>query len=509
MLALFLCWLAMFRASCALGSRLCRGVFDEDGEWFPAFWTGFLILSSIALAVACFTPLTPWVAAALLAPPLLIWRQPPAAPRSFWIVLAAMTYTSSSAERLYDTGLYHRQLIDWMARDGLVPGLGILHYRLGFSSSWLAWPAFFDHGPLYARMGSAATGLALASIVAHWIQCAVRCRTLADRFFVAGAPLLCAYFLSESMIVSPSPNLGAGCAAFVILWMLLSPGAAHFALLAAGAAATLKISAAILIPACLWRTRRMLAPALLLMLPLLLANWRTTGCPIFPSPAGCTETAATLGKETAREVEFETRNWARYVGHYPRDAKFWSLDWFPRWISSERNQLQFGAAMASLLLLTIRRQWDACATAAAAGFAYVFLLAPDFRFGVGFLTALPGRALAGFRFTLPRIPAWPMAAAAVVVIVTGSRIGEHVSNKTLPDSRLSWTNARLLAPVRAWSPAAPPRFWKHDGSISIPPSVDDRCGAIPRPCAPEYAPRHGMRLCDPSRSWRGGFCRAR
>jgi hypothetical protein len=519
MVALFLSWLAIFHSSRALGARLTSGLFEEQAEWFPAFWTGLLMLSSVALAISCFTPLTPWIAFVLLFPPIVVWRKAPPAPWFFWIVLAAMTYTSSSAERLYDTALYHRQLIEWMARDGLVPGLAILHYRLGFSSSWLVWPALFDHGPLHARMGSAATGLALASIVAYWIQCSGRCRTLADRFYLVTAPLLCGYLLIESMIVSPSPNLGAACAVFIVLWMLLVPNAASLALIMAGAAATVKLSAAILMPVCLWRTRRMLAPAILLSLPLLLANLRTTGCPLFPSPVLCSEEPTGVGKEVARHVEQVAQNWARFVGEYPADAGFWSVDWFPRWISFPRKQLELGIALGTLLWFALRREWDACIAGAAAGFVYIFALAPDFRFGAGFLLALPGRALAGIPFRWPRVPQAAQVAAAVVALTVGARTGEHLEGVIArrwgdplglyPGQRLAWTADRLLRPVLAWSPERPRHEVRNGISILTPEPGTDRCGAVPRPCAPTDAMMPDIVLCDASSGLRGGFCRSR
>jgi hypothetical protein len=44
----------------------------------------------------------------------------------------------------HDTGLYHAQAVKWINEYGTVYGLGNLHYRLAFNSSWFYFAAFFD-----------------------------------------------------------------------------------------------------------------------------------------------------------------------------------------------------------------------------------------------------------------------------------------------------------------------------------------------------------------------------
>lgn len=43
-----------------------------------------------------------------------------------------------------DTGGYHAQAVKWINEYGATPGLGNLHYRLAFNSSWLVFSSFFD-----------------------------------------------------------------------------------------------------------------------------------------------------------------------------------------------------------------------------------------------------------------------------------------------------------------------------------------------------------------------------
>jgi hypothetical protein len=44
----------------------------------------------------------------------------------------------------HDTGMYHAQAVKWINEYGTVYGLGNLHYRLAFNSSWSYFAAFFD-----------------------------------------------------------------------------------------------------------------------------------------------------------------------------------------------------------------------------------------------------------------------------------------------------------------------------------------------------------------------------
>jgi hypothetical protein len=51
---------------------------------------------------------------------------------------------SSGPVGYHDTGMYHAQAVKWINEYGTVPGLGNLHYRLAFNSSWFFFSAFFD-----------------------------------------------------------------------------------------------------------------------------------------------------------------------------------------------------------------------------------------------------------------------------------------------------------------------------------------------------------------------------
>jgi hypothetical protein len=53
-------------------------------------------------------------------------------------------FMASGPVGYFDTGSYHAQAVKWINEYGTVPGLGNLHHRLAFNSSWFYFSAFFD-----------------------------------------------------------------------------------------------------------------------------------------------------------------------------------------------------------------------------------------------------------------------------------------------------------------------------------------------------------------------------
>lgn len=507
MIALALCWLFLLRASTAAGDLILGFVgaaTDGEDHWFVAFWTGLLALASLALAITIFAP------APYSAPLLLLALLPRASaprnspPRWFWAIAAAMTYTSSGPVRLYDTALYHQPVIEWMSSRGLVPGLALIHFRFGFTSSWLALTSLFDVGPLSMHASTVVTGLALSAALSHWVDLFRRNNSPATRFYVAGLPALLFFFFLDSAIVSPSPNLASGLAVFLGLWMLQRPSAKAAGAIAAAGALAIKLSAAPLLLAAVfgaWRERRAMALAGVLVAPFLLANYQTTGCPLFPAALACVEQPSSLPASEVRSVAFETLHWARYAGAYPRDAAYLSLDWLPHYLASPRNAIVAVLTVLSLVALAVRRQFTWAVGAAVLGTIYVYAAAPDPRFGAGFLLALPALALS--TMTLPTFP-WlhvqrrTLTIALASILTAGAFIGERISNARVPEARYRFTLSRLLIPAPAWMPESTVSV-RHNGVPITRPLDTDRCGAAPHPCTPYDLPPS---LRRDGRGWR-------
>ena len=498
MIALAICWLALFRASIAAGDLILRFLGaspEEDDYWFISFWVGLLTIAAVVLAVVPFAP-------AYYAAPLLLlglYTRTPATPGVFWPVAAAATYVSSGPVRLYDTALYHQPAIDWMSTHGLVPGLALVHFRFGFTSSWLAITSLFNVGPLHLRAGVVVTGLAIAVALTQWISLYRRNNSPETRFYLAGLPLLLLFLFFDSAIVSPSPNLGAGLAVFTGIWMLLrSPSHAAGAVMAAGAMAV-KLSAAPLLLAALSgapRRLRTLALAGALTVPFLLANFWTTRCPLFPAAFACVESPRGLPSAQVRRIAYETLNWARYAGPYPRAVEYSSFAWVPHYLSSRRNAVVAFFVVVSLTGLLMRRQLNLAVLAAVLGSLYVYAAAPDPRFGIGFLVALPALVLPAL--PLPRLSRTTLTLMLAALLTIGAMAGEWVSNRNSPDDRYKPTIVRLLLPSPAWTPSQAHVPFEHNGVRFYRPPEADRCGAAPLPCTP-YSLPPSLKRCG--RGW--------
>lgn len=492
MIALALAWIILYRAAVVLGDLLLRALGapppatqpDAD-HWFLTFWTGLLALASATLAVTLVAP-APYAA------PLLLFALFPRAaqtplkpPRHFWFIAAAMTYTASSPVRLYDTALYHQPAIEWMSAEGLTPGLALLHFRFGFSSSWLALTSLFNTGVLIHRTGPLITALALIAVLTQWMSLYRQNNTNASRFYLAGLPLLLLFYFLDSALVSPSPNLAAALAVFCGLWLLLRSPAHPASLALAAGALAIKLSAAPLAAIALLRAPRRAFLFFALVLPFLLANYQTTGCPLFPATLACTGGPSALPLTQVREVAFETLNWARYAGFYPRDAAYFSLGWLPRNLAVPRNALVAALVLASLITLIARRRLTLPIAAAALGSLYVYAAAPDPRFGAAFLLALTALALPPIPW--PPIPHRTLLAVLALVLTAGAFLGERLSHWNSPDPRYAFSITRLLLPAEAWVPESATTALINGIPIHRPHATD-RCGAHPQPCTPYPVP---------------------
>src|SRR5690606_8335786 len=81
---------------------------------------------------------------------------------AFCCILLTASFAVSGPSMVYDSGLYHYPLMRWMAEFGVAPGSALLHFRYGFSSSWLATAAAVDFGPWQGRAAAVTGGLAYA-----------------------------------------------------------------------------------------------------------------------------------------------------------------------------------------------------------------------------------------------------------------------------------------------------------------------------------------------------------
>src|SRR5262249_829196 len=103
----------------------------------------------------------------------------PALILSFITLLIAVSYVTTQVVTWYYTGGYHFGIIKWLSRHGAVPGLALLYYGFGYTSSWFALAASFNDWILDGRLSVLSGGFAFLMLVLHLWLCLTR--IFADR----------------------------------------------------------------------------------------------------------------------------------------------------------------------------------------------------------------------------------------------------------------------------------------------------------------------------------------
>lgn len=154
--------LSLTGAGCLTGKLL--GIGPVRNPWLY-WWLGFFAVSTLSMFFSLFFPVTiislaVFLIGGIAGLPLLYGEYrhfamgEQKAQRALFIYAAvlilfylAFLYSVTELTAPYDTGLYHAQTVRWLNEHGTPPGLGNLHARLAFNSSWLSFAALLDNGP--------------------------------------------------------------------------------------------------------------------------------------------------------------------------------------------------------------------------------------------------------------------------------------------------------------------------------------------------------------------------
>lgn len=139
-------------------------------------------------------------------------------------ILASLMYTSNSTFH-YDTGLYHAQAIRWIEEYGLVKGMGLLHFRLAYNSTYFPVCALYSFRDilggqsLHALSGFIAEIVVLYAItgLVHAIKNHTFLRSSAVSDVLRFAPLLC-WIVCCMELTSPETDFVV---TFLFLWMCI------------------------------------------------------------------------------------------------------------------------------------------------------------------------------------------------------------------------------------------------------------------------------------------------
>ena len=349
-------------------------------------WVGVVVLASALLAASLVTPLTPGVSLAVAATvsalgvfaswragqrptAILAWKDAPRPRSAITIGLVALLVgaaaLASDPVTLYDSLVYHVGVIRWLREVGTVPGVALIHNRLGHVSAWFTLAAGFDAGPLAGRASNVPFGLALvlvglqASIAVARIL--ANCARVSDWFLMLTSGALVWAAVAHDT-ATPSPDVPGNALIVVAAWAVLvvgevdsrggrqtgalvgdgadaigslrplpnaSIGLRLLPLVIAIGACTMKLFAVPAVVATasyvvfarpfdgggrafVRRTAVCVTIGIALLGPFIAANIMASGCPAYPSPLGCTDAPWSVGLARAADYATYVRDVARW-----------------------------------------------------------------------------------------------------------------------------------------------------------------------------------------------------
>ena len=374
-------WAVLFAAASIVGRGALSLLHADDirigDRLVLGAWIGLIVIAVTLLAVSVFSPLTPVVSltvgAALVAlgslvpgravPTVTVPGRLPTIPRRAVAVgLTALAVGSaaltSDPVTLYDALVYHVGVIKWLHEVGTVPGVALIHNRLGHVSSWFTLAAAFDAGRAANRAANVPLGFALllagAQAALAMGRIAASRAVVADWFLAIGSAALI-WAVVASNAASPSPDVATNALILIAAWavLIVSPDPTWFRrrlvpFIVALGACSMKLFGlpAVLATGCYAvlaapregpgrpYVRRVLVCAGLSVViagPFIAANIVTSGCPAYPSPIGCLDVPWSVGAPLAADYAAYVREVARWDIRGETSAGG-SISWIVAWI---------------------------------------------------------------------------------------------------------------------------------------------------------------------------------
>ena len=455
MLSLLILWTILAIIFALIGTPIVQacdlrtGLPRPEDRIFVAIWIGMLVLANLLLLASIFVPLTLYVAAffvVILAIPYYFRHSEYSIKgldinaATTWLLiivtLLALAFTALAQDTVEDTGLYHHQMINWLAEYGSVHGLALINNPFGYTDSWFALIAPLQTGWLKDHFITGMNGFIFylmavqAILVLRRVSNFKLATAVNDWFFIVAFALFCRLSFSD-LIHSPSPDTPVTLLILVVAWLVVTiaagsdamtagrtgrPGAAVMILAAGGV--SIKLSALPLFAVAViyfvfsggFSWRKVLASIVIADPVAVIHLWVSTitsGCPLYPAPYLCGEFPWSVGSENARLVSTSTFEFLKWVGPAPPDAT--SFNWL--WHKSPNNNVFNDKPLMLVLLVTniLCGSW-LCAKrniigreaaiytslVAFAGIAFTIFVLPHLRFGLGFFLVVPALACASF-----------------------------------------------------------------------------------------------------------------
>ncbi|TVQ45335.1 MAG: hypothetical protein EA365_07820 [Gloeocapsa sp. DLM2.Bin57] len=487
MLYLLIIWLILLPICLFIGLFVLNlghdQAFTPGGDRFiVAIWLGIVLLSISNFAIALILPLSPWVGLLVA----LIWLIVAQLSTNTWqdfrqlqrfltpvilvqgLALTIATAAFSSQQVIwFDSGLYHVGSIYWLAKYGVVTGIGLIHSRFGFTSSWFGFTAPLLPNALGDNIGAVSNGF-IFLIFFFWgliglNQALSQNGKIADWFAVIFVCLISFIYLADNnngfSVISFSQDIPIAFLIGIVAWSMLivvnSINSQWIPLILASGAFSIKLTAIPLLGLVLlfyvWRTKKIvvaIALTIILLLPNTLVSLRTSGCPLYPSSVLCLNLPWTVAQETiAAEV-----NMIGNIDHIDFEGSEVNplvkiVQQRYKWLTRSKQMLiTFVSYLISvglgfyLLLFSKKTEINWVIFLGLSGTTFIMSLSPLFRFGVGYLMMIPALFTANYllnlKFRLSQPQKYLRLVLVFLIFILIIRGWDNLNNRLLLPAKL-------------------------------------------------------------------------
>jgi len=538
-------------AGCLFGRLL--GYSSPRNPWIY-FWLGFFIVSTLSMFVSLFVPinlisLIVFFILGAAGLPFFYSECKKAVVQSggierkvfvFIAFFAVVVITSLGAYTswlgwAYDTDLYHAQIIRWYNEYGTAPGLGNLHTRLAFNSSWLSVAALFDNGIWDSRSAWIMPALSLFGVILYCLHEFIFSRKNGIRLYtlcilawtglkiVTGSATPALYYdtpvhILNAVIVLEAYHIFSGytgslskkeihdCAVLLML------SVSAFMIKPMGAVSLL--FSGLLTLFLLVRNKKqtvsswfiVLCPALCAFAVWITKNLFLSGYPIYPLPIFAMPFDWTMPFASANNNYLDVLAWARMPGPgYRQSLENGFFYWFIPWLIRNLKSIWFLLLAVFPSIFSIFLWFFVARYVKVKKFVYFFvwtffsilywfITAPDLRFGDGFFWVWLGTAFLflvsdRFNFKIADLLKKPKIRIAFFYFLGLTVLGGIGFNIISSERNLFVIGTIPSRPVREYTVNADPQF-----NVWIPfDPEDDRTGNSPLPSAPSASNNIEMR----------------
>jgi len=419
----------------------------------------------------------------------------------------------------YDTGLYHLQMIKWIEKYPVVPGLGNLHGRLGFNSNILLVNALSSFEPVFGQEIFSLNLLLFAILTCYLISSSFQVYKSTGISNILLFNLIALIFLIRlENLSSPSPDYIATVVPLYIFIRVFNfpednegfdfKPVIPLALIAVYMV-TVKLSTLpilLLFLLLLWKYRRAILPFLpkmalacsVIILPWLIRNVILTGWLLYPFPH--LNLFGFDWKIPIAKVIFEKESvtgWARIRGIDPHVSAGMTYQWIPKWWryqSSTDRRFLFCSFLLPVLgiialifkFVHLRFFKKSVLITAYAGLLFWFIMAPDIRFGESFVLVCGFSFLIYVPFSFESTGSNLKYILVLVVLLFYDAFFNRVALRTVARDQMEPFHS-LLVPEKIAIPANV-RFVNRaiKGGMVLSPIYSDQCFDQNIPCTPFY-----------------------